>query len=167
METPRFPRASAALYARTDPAGAARFVGDADAWARAVGLWLEGPAPVSDKLKALLEQLLRGGAPKGADFRPYGLVPFPRGGSPVERAVSVVRWRAAVVSFLSDIWDVIGEPLFELDDCQLALEVFMPVGPKGSYCTSCLLDVAEAGRLEHAGRCPARVPPPERSPHAP
>jgi hypothetical protein len=70
------------------------------------------------------------------------------------------------VSFLSDIWDVIGQPLFELDDCQRALEAFMPVDV-GKLCTSCLLEVETAKRLEHASCCPARLPPPGHAPHAP
>ncbi|MEZ0229104.1 MAG: hypothetical protein ACAI25_10805, partial [Planctomycetota bacterium] len=74
---------------------------------------------------------------------------------------------AAVVSFLSDVWDVIGEPLFELDDCQKALEAFMPADLKKSECTSCLLDVDPARRLGHAAVCPARVPPPDHAPPAP
>src|SRR5204863_8586882 len=111
----------------------------------------------------LLEQLLGGEAPTGKAFRPYALAPAPRGGSPVERAEATLRWRAAVVSFLSDIWDVVGEPLFEMDDCQRALEAFMPpgaIGPARTLCTSCLLDVEPAKRLDHARSCPARVPPP-------
>jgi hypothetical protein len=155
MPAPRFPVPSRALYEKSDAAGAAELLRQADAWTVAVLAWLRGPetVAVSDPLRALLEQLLRGEKATVATPASYGLSAYPRSGDPRVRAVAVLAWRSAVVSFLSDVWDVIGEPLFDLDECQKALEAFAPEGPAGGRCSACLLEVEPARRLEHAREC--------------
>ncbi|HZU99011.1 MAG TPA: hypothetical protein VFF73_20045 [Planctomycetota bacterium] len=158
MPAPRFPVPSGSLYEKRDADRAEELLRRTEEWRVSALAWLRSPesVAVSDELRAFLEHLLRGEKPATVVPASYGLTPYPAGGTALERAVSVLRWRSAVTSFLSDVWDVIGEPLFDLEECQKALEAFAPEGPAGARCAACLLEVEASKRLEHARVCPLR-----------
>ena len=73
-----------------------------------------------------------------------------------------MRWRAHVVDFLADVWDTVGKPLFDMEECGYATdELLMPSPAPGiRFCPDCLERFPEPdtnGRLrEHYGSCPVR-----------
>lgn len=157
---PRFPSPGANLWTKSDPAHAARFLYEVGEWNLAVRDWLEGPdsTALSTGLKEFLLQILVGEMPATPGLRTYGITPFP-GLAISERtpegAVRILNWRSRVVDFLSDVWDVIGDPLFELAECKIALELFRPEAT--GLCNLCLLPVEPMSRGDHWRTCPART----------
>ncbi|HTL58537.1 MAG TPA: hypothetical protein VL361_22810 [Candidatus Limnocylindrales bacterium] len=101
---------------------------------------------------------------------PYNIAPFPiaaleqaqQGSS--DLATHVLRWRAAVIDCLSDIWDVIGEPLLDLNEC-CALGLFLNPADTARLCSFCLAEIAadKANLNDHAcpliGHVRAKWPP--------
>jgi hypothetical protein len=75
----------------------------------------------------------------------YNLRPFPAGAleagieSPLNLMLEVLRWRAAVSDCLSDIWDVIGDPYLDLDECMTIGQFLQPPVPK-KICDYCLTE---------------------------
>jgi len=51
-------------------------------------------------------------------------------------ALDVLRWRAGIYDFLSDIWDVIGEPMLDMFECNAMAAFLVPVGAR--RCIFCL-----------------------------
>jgi hypothetical protein len=47
-----------------------------------------------------------------------------------------LRWRAQFCDYLNDVWDVIGAPELELDECNALLTYLRPTGP--DRCGLCL-----------------------------
>src|SRR6266446_4324310 len=57
----------------------------------------------------------------------------------VDLVLAVLRWRAGVVDYLSDIWDVIGEPELDVDECG-AIEQFLRPAYEERMCPFCLTE---------------------------
>jgi hypothetical protein len=53
----------------------------------------------------------------------------------------VLRWRAAVQDCLSDIWDVIGDPYLDFDECMAIGQFLQPAAPN-EVCRFCLTEFA-------------------------
>ena len=75
----------------------------------------------------------------------YDLTPFPairpvaQAARPMEAVLEVLRWRAAVVSYLTDVWDGLSKPELEMRECA-AIGAFMrPVRMEGT-CVYCLTE---------------------------
>ena len=119
--------------------------------------------PLSERTREWLERLLADNWPDGlrqwALHSPYNLNPFPARAlegevtSALDTALEVLRWRAGVEDFLSDIWDVVCEPLLDLDECG-AIGAFLRPSSNESLCHLCLtaftrdeLNVARHGCL--------------------
>ena len=57
----------------------------------------------------------------------------------MEAVLEALRWRAAVVSYLTDAWDVLGKPQLKMGECA-AIGMFMrPVRLEGR-CVYCLTE---------------------------
>jgi len=75
----------------------------------------------------------------------YGLTPFPaprRGGraeDPMLAVLQVLRWRAAVVNHLTDVWDVLGKPDLEMGECA-AIGMFIRPARLEGRCVYCLTE---------------------------
>jgi len=72
----------------------------------------------------------------------YGLTPFPasrrtRAEEPMQAVLHVLRWRAAVVNHLTDLWDVLGKPELEIGECAAIGMFIRPVRLEGR-CVFCL-----------------------------
>lgn len=61
---------------------------------------------------------------------------------PRQVALDVLCWRAAIYDYLSDIWDVIGEPVLDMFECNAMATYLLP--PGGGRCTYCLGTFDEA-----------------------
>lgn len=78
-----------------------------------------------------------------ANKSPYNISAFPaetleaRVKPAVEAMFEVLRWRASVVDYLSDVWDVIGEPFLDIEECNTITEFLDPVG-EAELCMFCL-----------------------------
>ena len=59
----------------------------------------------------------------------------------VDLVLEVLRWRAGVADYLSDVWDVMGEPELELDEC-LAISRFLDPASGARICRVCLTEFA-------------------------
>ena len=74
---------------------------------------------------------------------PYNISPFPASAleavsnSTMESVFEVLRWRAAVVDYVSDVYDVIGDPFLNLFECIAIAEFLNPAG-KEQLCGFCL-----------------------------
>ena len=77
---------------------------------------------------------------------PYNISAFPASAlqavsNPTMESVSeVLRWRAGVVDYLSDVYDVIGEPLLDLDEC-IAMNQFLRPAGNEKLCLFCLTEL--------------------------
>jgi len=127
------------------------------AWRAAVLALVHRPLPdvvadneaLSEPVREWLGQLLAGEWPdevrRWALQSPYHLTPFPTGvlepaaAASLDSALGVLRWRAGVEDFLSDIWDVIGEPLLDLDECNAIGAFFRPITQE-RICGFCLTE---------------------------
>jgi hypothetical protein len=75
---------------------------------------------------------------------PYSISRFPDeirdhlGNGPAS-VLHVLQWRAGLVDYLSDVWDVIGEPSLSLDECNALTRFLFPLDAK-SMCWFCLAD---------------------------
>jgi len=72
---------------------------------------------------------------------PYNICAFPLDALSVPRntlesVLDVLRWRAGLVDYLADVWDVIGEPELDMDECSGLAEFLTPVTE--SVCSYCL-----------------------------
>jgi hypothetical protein len=89
---------------------------------------------LTERARKALETFLASEWPKSmknyAIQSPYNITSFPlsatevAANSTVESVLEVIRWRAGVVDYLDDVWDVIGDPFLNLDECQ-ALDRFL------------------------------------------
>ena len=116
---------------------------------------------LSERAKRALECFLSTSWDQGtndyAEQSPYNIAPFPiaalehaQQGS-LDLATQVLLWRAAVIDYLSDIWDVIGEPLLDMDECW-ALGLFLNPADKARLCPFCLaaeIDADKANLNDH------------------
>jgi hypothetical protein len=62
----------------------------------------------------------------------YHLTRFPESreptptGDPMARVLAALRWRAGVVTYLADVWDVIGRPALSREECEAIGALFRP-----------------------------------------
>src|SRR6185369_360472 len=65
-----------------------------------------------------------------------------RAGTPnLEDVMNVLRWRAAVEDYLGDIWDVMGDPFLDFDECGAIGQFLSPACAKG-VCALCLTEIS-------------------------
>jgi hypothetical protein len=75
----------------------------------------------------------------------YGLTPFPapprtpRAGDPMLAVLQVLRWRAAVVNHLTEVWDVLGKPELQMAECA-AIGMFIRPARLEGRCVYCLTE---------------------------
>jgi hypothetical protein len=158
-------------HGTTAETAAAAFLEGVKAW-RAATLTQLTQRSTGDHLSPSMVRLLRqvlGGNPGAMDPLPTRLGQFPelaRPGTPaLADARAVLLWRAALVDFLADAWDVIGTPAYDLPDCTAAERWLLPHATQGhdtdecDICRICLEPLARrddgAGYVIHDHRCPA------------
>ncbi|MBL6990891.1 MAG: hypothetical protein ISR65_13990 [Bacteriovoracaceae bacterium] len=57
----------------------------------------------------------------------------------VDSPTSILLWRAKIISYLDDVWDVMGDPIFDVDECDDAVAYFYPKSFKQNrQCIYCL-----------------------------
>jgi hypothetical protein len=145
-------------------------------WRWATICWLRNPSghpALSQNLVHLLLWAFGEQPLKNLDSRPYKLQGFPpdlrmldQGAvmtrwRMVENLQAVLLWRARLVDFLADVWDTLGTPLFDMEECRQATDLFMPGDFTGTdYCPLCLQMYPVANREEeahqHYERCPVQ-----------
>jgi hypothetical protein len=155
----------------TAETAAAAFLDSVEAW-RAATLTQLTQRSAGDHLSPSMVRLLRhvlDADPGAADPLPPRLGRFPDlarpGTSALADARAVLLWRAALVDFLADVWDVIGTPAYDLPDCAAAERRLLPHTTDGhdtderDICRICLEPLARrddaAGYVVHDHRCPA------------
>ena len=124
-------------------------------WRSAVLTFIDKPgeklAPDAEGLteraqKALATFLASNWSPGMTDYAaqsPYNISAFPASAletvanPTTEPVLDVLRWRAGLVDYLSDVWDVIGEPFLELEECG-AIGSFLDPVEKEQLCYLCL-----------------------------
>ena len=88
----------------------------------------------------------------------YGLTPFPapprtpRAGDPMLAVLQVLRWRAAVVNHLTDVWDVLGKPELEMGECA-AIGMFIRPARLEGRCIYCLTEYGPGHIDPHVHDC--------------
>src|SRR5690606_21916479 len=142
------------VWSLADPAGAATFLHAAGDSSIDLGDWPRAaPTALSPALRGLLLALLeqRGDPRAGLRSLPRPAVADPTPGS----AAAALICRRSVLDYLAAVWDVIGEPRFEHDECAAATEALRPAAA-ADRCLGCLLRLAPAERADHWHVCPAR-----------
>lgn len=90
----------------------------------------------------------------------HGMAPeaLPLALATLDQILDVLLWRARIVDFLADIWDTLGSPLFSMEECGHATQIFMPEGVNASHCPLCLqaYTAGEAGAAAHYELCPVQ-----------
>lgn len=77
----------------------------------------------------------------------YHLIPFPaisplaRLDDPMEAVLDVLHWRAAVVDYITDVWDVLGQPELDMGECAAIGSFLRPARLEGR-CIYCLTEYA-------------------------
>jgi hypothetical protein len=89
---------------------------------------------------------------------PYSVAPFPIDAlegplDPRESVLEILRWRAGFVDWISDIWDVAGEPELDLFECR-AIERFLTPADVQNPCIFCLKPLAEDESRHYGSECP-------------
>ncbi len=97
----------------------------------------------------------------------YDLAPFPAPPAaratdvPMRAVLEVMRWRAGIVHYLTDVWDVLGPPDLEMGECA-AIGAFMRPARLEGRCIYCLSEY-EPRRLDPEDHgCPLAVHPEPR-----
>ena len=146
-------------------AAAQAFLDGVEAWRAAMLTQLRQPS-VGDHFSPSMALLLRR-ALGAADAPAPPLRRFPDlarpGTSAVTDAGAVLLWRARLVEFLADVWDVVGTPLYDLPECSAAECCLLPRIQQGrdgdDICRFCLEPLVRrddgAGYMVHDHRCPA------------
>jgi len=144
------------------PAVAAEYLSEIHRWrARLVaGLAGEGPAIAGPEgltrrarshLALLLGTEWDANILKWAAGSAYNIAPFPATAfhanvdDPMTSVMEVLRWRAAVADYLSDVWDVLGAPVLELGECRAMSSFLQPIRMEGR-CVFCLSEF-DPGRV--------------------
>ena len=177
-EPRHFPEAPRTLWGSGAVCGdARRFLEQVREWRTLIVPWLESPAAYERMSPGLIRFLVRvlGASPEQQEsVLPYLIYPFPIDLSAISSVactqgdlirqwgLDIMLWRACIVDFLSDIWDTVGEPLFDLRECGYAVDcLFMPSPVPGHvFCPDCLErfsfpDVSGSFR-GHYAICPVR-----------
>jgi hypothetical protein len=147
------------------PYAAREFLVRVESWRKTMIEALRGPLPdprLTAPMVVLLLTALGGDGPLPRQVRR-----FPRVGTSEESAVADARevalWRARLVDYLSDVWDVIGAPEFDLPECAAAERLLAPPPPtdpgEGPRCPRCLELLrrlsGSSGFVVHDDTCPA------------
>ncbi|HXJ61545.1 MAG TPA: hypothetical protein VNU68_33295 [Verrucomicrobiae bacterium] len=80
---------------------------------------------------------------------PYNLTCFPAAASETapgpdrQTLLQILQWRAGIVDYLGDVWDVVGEPRLDLDECT-AVELFLQCASPVPVCHLCLTEFTKA-----------------------
>ena len=123
---------------------------DAERAAERIDAWRSGamarlgelPDVVSPALRERFAELL-GAAGVQVDAGPYRVAAFPTASGLAPRLL----WRAALVDMLSDIWDVMGEPEFDMEECNYLTHLLTPPSRDGAHaCSLCLADAPPASK---------------------
>jgi len=90
-----------------------------------------------------------------ASGSPYNIRPFPA--ALADRSVeddiaAVLAWRATFVDLLSDIWDVLGHPDLDLDEC-LWIGGWLAPSSNQKFCRYCLRPLADEDPRIAAHQC--------------
>jgi len=143
--TPSFPALPPDPFGLEDPAVALAAIGRIQRWRDELRAWLARAPEVSARMRALLDEAARG-AP---DAR---LGPFPDapGADPVRDLRAVLVWRARVLHWVVDAWDVIGDDAFGVEECATIEGV---LGRPAGACAYCFARDALPGA--HFTRCAA------------
>jgi hypothetical protein len=165
-----FPPVSAALADSTATDSEARaFLGAVDRWRADALTWLDQPATahrLSPGLRALLVGILTTPGTDRAEPlpvpAPYAVRALPAfTGPPVGAARQVLTWRAAIVDFLSDVWDTIGPAPYQFEECTLVIrELFTTDTVRNTtLCRDCLQPLPPDPRdaAAHVFACPVRL----------
>jgi hypothetical protein len=116
----------------------------------------------SDRARLALETFLSSSWPEEmtryAANSPYSLACFPDA-VPTEAPASAwqivrdaLRWRAGIVDYLSDVWDVMGEPSLDMDECT-AIGLFLRCAFREPICHLCLTEFSNELLHPDAHRC--------------
>ena len=130
--------------------------------------------PISQRMTTMLLASLRAPHVPSSELQPasvYGVAPYPA----PPRAFGLARndadcamdrqflldilvWRSRLVDFLSDVWDVMGTPLLEMEECEWVIrEVLTPAGAV-DRCVNCLLPVPPGNaERSHFDQCIVRI----------
>lgn len=165
-----FPPVRAALADGTATDSEAHtFLDAVDRWRAGALSWLDQPVTthrLSPGLHGLLAELLTTPATAGTQLslvpEVYAVRPLPAfTGPPVEAARRVLAWRAAIVDFLSDVWDTIGPAPYQFEECTLVIrELFTPdTAGNTDLCRDCLqpLPPDQRAAAAHVFGCPVRL----------
>ena len=57
----------------------------------------------------------------------------------MKAVLEVLHWRAAIVNYLTDVWDVLGKPELEMGECAAIGEFIRPASLAGR-CVYCLTE---------------------------
>ncbi len=139
------------------PAVAAAYLSEIHRWRERVvaGLAGEGPAiagpeGLTQRARSHLALLLGtdwdAGTREWAAGSVYNIAPFPANtNDPMISVMEVLRWRAAAADYLSDVWDVLGKPTLELEECR-AMSAFLNPDRMEGRCVYCLIEF-DPGRV--------------------
>jgi hypothetical protein len=142
------------------PALSPDFVERVTRWHAAARRWLEDgapAAPISAQMRSLLRAALGdpGAAPDTlALTRPLRVAPFPTEVS----VLAILLWRARLVYFLADVWDVIGPPLLEMEESEWVIQELLTPPSNVELCLDCLQPIPAARDLaaRHLDECELR-----------
>lgn len=152
-QAPSFPSVPAELLSTSPQAtSVAHFLAQAESWRRDVRSFLatpDAPTHLSAKMVALLRTVLDdpGGDKSAISGRPISTYPEsalrarPGDGASAHNAVlDVLVWRSQLVHYLSDVWDVIGPPAFEMKECEFVIQALLhpEKQPGVKLCIDCL-----------------------------
>ena len=175
---PRFPRPPQPLDGGDEPA-IRKFLVATELWRNTVleRFWklnqdhsVAALRDLTPRARQALALLLAAEWPAGmtgyAAQSPYSIAPFPTaalrpdGQNGVERVKEILHWRGAVVDYLSDVWDVVGKPHLDMEECSAIGRLFEPESGE-ELCPFCLSVVLPGRELSESHDCP--VIPPIRS----
>ena len=157
---PGFPAGVLGGFAVTDTELAAAVLERIAGWRKSLAAALRTGAPpgISEAMRDLLLELLGVREPLTLGHYPYRLSAFPRpSNDPVQNLRNILLWRARIVDFLSDIWDTLGAPTFDLDECTETARAFEPEDMSPDRCYLCLDSVPEGAGAGHFDKCPVQA----------
>ena len=138
------------------PAVAIEYLGEIHRWREGLAAALAGEVPalvgregLSPRARGHLALLIDAewdvGTRRRAAGEAYNIAPFPAirfdacADHSMAGVMEVLRWRAAVVDYLSDVWDVMGSPLLELEECRAMSAFLYPIRME-DRCIFCLTE---------------------------
>lgn len=165
---PSFPAPWSNSESAHQTADAIGFLSEVRRWRREAVAWLESSRDdrISGELAAFLLWTLGAAPPPRGKVGPYSVSALPEAAlasawntaaeSTTRNVEAVLVWRAGVVDYLSDVWDTIGPSLFDMEECGVATDLFMPRGLGfDGHCWWCLQPYSwTSGRADHRPVCP-------------